>query len=274
MNTPIHGRALAAKIFHEVQKDIKTLNSGPGLAVILVGNDPASHLYVRLKEKAAQAAGISFYKTLLPADTTQSTLNLTIKQFNNDPSVQAILLQMPLPSNLNEDEAVSKILPAKDVDGFHAVNRGLFLKGEATLTPPVIGAVLEALKATGQALAGKKAALLVNSQMFGQMLAAGLKTSGIESKIILPGEPENGLTEADIVVAARGQPRAIKAEKIKKGAILIDIGTTKVGSKFVGDLAPAALKKSSFYTPVPGGIGPLTVAMLMRNVVELAKKHE
>lgn len=276
MATAIDGQRIAAGILASVKDDIARRGVTPGLAVLLVGDDPASHIYVRLKERAARKVGIAFFKKTLPPTARQTQINETIEQWNNDPKVQAILVQLPLPKGPNQDAAVAAILPSKDVDGFHPENQRLFLAGTVRLTPPPIAAALEALKATGVSQKGKSAALRVNSRLFGDMLAAALTPLGIQTYTLLPHESSNATRYAlrayDIIVSARGTPQAVTAGAIKNGAVLIDIGTTKIGKKIVGDFAPTALEKSAFYTPVPGGIGPLTVALLMRNVVALTRQ--
>jgi len=260
MGIPIDGRALGAAILNSVKSEIQETGLKPGLAACLVGSDPASRVYVDLKEKAAALVGINFTKVILPTNTPQAEIIAKINALNADPKVQAVLVQLPLPAPLDQNAVVAAIDPNKDVDAF---------SGNNGLMPPPVGAVLEALKSTKLNLAGKSAALRVNSQLFGMVLKNALTTLNIQSQVIQPGDNESMLVVADIAISARGTPHTVK--NIKPGAIIIDIGTTRVDNRILGDFAPEALTQSGLYTPVPGGIGPLTVALLMKNTLALTK---
>lgn len=259
MSTPIDGRALGAAVLFSAKQTFAKSGKKPLLAVVLVGNDPASHTYVGLKQKAALRVGIGFEKITLPASATGPEIIGVIENFNNRPDVTGILVQLPLPEHLSQDQIVQKVTPLKDADAFLGKNK---------LVPPPVAATLLALKSTGQDFNNKQAALRVNSTFFGRALKSVLKPLGLKVTIILPTQDESLVKTADVVVSARGTPGAIK--EIKPGAIVIDIGTAPWHNKIVGDFAPEALAQSSFYTPVPGGIGPMTVALLIKNVVDLA----
>lgn len=258
----INGKKLAEKIFREIKNDLKKMAKSPGLGVILVGNDKASKIYVSLKEKRAKELKLFFSKKTFRENTSNEDILAQIEKFNNDSSINGILIQTPLPKHLNAKKIFSAISPKKDVDGF--------LKNSPIISPPIL-ATVESLKFTGENLKNKKTALLVNSKIFGNLLKTNLnEVFSLNSKVFLP-KKENWdfVKAADVVICARGNPHFLKGDNVKAGAILIDIGITRIGNKIFGDIAPEAQKKSSFYTPVPGGIGPLTIAFLLKNLVHL-----
>lgn len=260
----INGKKIALKIYKDIKKDLKKITHLPGLGVILVGFNKASKIYVSLKEKKASELKIKFIKAVFKNNATEKEILAKINEFNKRADINGILIQTPLPKFLNANKIIKKIAPQKDVDGF--------LKNSPVVSPPVL-ATIESLKATAVTLKNKKTALLVNSKIFGSALKNNLKKFlGVSSKVFLP-KKENWsyIKEADIIICARGKPHFLKENQIKKGVILVDIGITRVGKKVFGDIAPEALKKSSFYTPVPGGIGPLTIAFLFKNLIFLTK---
>lgn len=269
----LDGHALAAKLRQELKSKIAKLSRQPTLGVILVGDDPASHLYVRLKEKAAAEVGIAVAKVLLPKSTDLATVAEHVKTFNERPDLSAILIQLPLPAPLDERQVIALMNPAKDADGFHPQNLGRFLKGEPAITPGVSLGIIKLIECAEQPLRGKMAALLVNSQEFAQPLVKLLGDRMVQSSVLTSPDPET-LKLADIVVVATGNPRIITGEHLKDGAIVIDVGTTKVGGRLVGDVDADSLKDRVVYlSPVPGGVGPMTVAMLLWNVYELTLQH-
>lgn len=317
----LDGRKLAAKIRAEVKKEIQQLGIVPGLAVILVGKNPASHLYVSLKEKAAREVGIHFEKYVFEATLShppspplgqggklhknsppseggarggqmrcgcQQCVLAKIQELNERDDIHGILVQVPLPPQYGEDAIISQIDPKKDVDGFHQVNLRAILAGEPKIFPAValgIVALIDdaartVLESQGQSsLTGKKAILLVNRTEFAAPVEYLLKKRGAQVQTILRAKeitPDiaNQLRAADVLVVARGRAGIIKGDMIKSGAIVIDAGTNKLpDGRVVGDVNFASTRdKSGFITPVPGGVGPMTVAMLLKNTLELAKK--
>ncbi len=271
--TLLDGKALAAEIRKEVKEEIAASGLRPGLAVILVGEDPASLLYVKLKEKAAAEAGISVQRFDFGPDAEESSITSKIRELNADPSINGILVQLPLPPALNPNAIISQINPEKDVDGFHPKNV------TGPLSPGIAGP-LELIKKTGADLKGRHAVVVGNSSVFTQSFCDPLRAMHVRAE---PTYPENFelMKKADILVVAVGRPGFVKPEMVKPGAIVIDIGTNRAGNpsdpsgtaKTVGDVSPEVAETASYITPVPGGVGPMTVAMLMKNIFELAKRQ-
>jgi methylenetetrahydrofolate dehydrogenase (NADP+)/methenyltetrahydrofolate cyclohydrolase len=261
----LDGKTEATRIRAELKEEILKHGLKPGLAVILVGEDPASHLYVSLKEKAANEAGIVVYRFDYSADIDEATIAAKIHDLNSDNRVNGILVQLPLPDRLNPNAIIDEIDPAKDVDGFHP-------KNATGLLSPGIAGPLALMDKTGVELVGKHAVVVGNSAVFAQSFCDALRVRHIHAE---PTYPNNLalIKEADILVVAVGRPGFIKPDMVKAGAIVIDIGTNKVDGKTVGDVSPEVTAVASFMTPVPGGVGPLTVAMLLKNVVELYKQQ-
>ena len=258
----------------------KTLGSStkPKLGVILIGNDPASHIYVNLKETAARRAGIEFEKKIFPETATKLEILNRIREWNTDTNIHGILLQVPLPDALrNEtDELIEAIDPTKDVDGFHRINTDRFLAGDGNGVYPVFPrAIMELLLMAEQNIFRKKAAIICNSLRFGEMMREALRRDQIASDIILQERlPENSvrIKQSDIVITACGVPNLLTGEMVKSGAIVIDGGITKLpDGKIVGDVDRASMEGvEGWLSPVPGGVGPVTVACLLRNVVEFS----
>lgn len=265
----LDGQALADKIKLDVRKEILKLPSPPGLAAILVGDDEASKIYIRLKEKACHEVGIEFHKYLCNdvccQDVSEEELIGMIKFLNEDPAVSGILLQLPLPVKYDAKKVIAAIAKEKDADGF--------VGGNFDIIPPTVAAVIELLKATGENLAAKDTLIIGKSDVFTKglkkYLAAELKIKNIgETK-----EISEQTKKADIIIIAVGRAGSLKKNQIKPGAIIIDIGINKVKGKTVGDADPQVAKIAGYLSPVPGGVGPLTVACLLRNVLALAKKR-
>ncbi|MFA6382199.1 MAG: bifunctional 5,10-methylenetetrahydrofolate dehydrogenase/5,10-methenyltetrahydrofolate cyclohydrolase [Candidatus Buchananbacteria bacterium] len=276
----IDGKTIAENILLDLKTKITGLKRQPGLAVILVGDDPASHLYVKNKKKAAQKIGVVFNdyycgQKCCPQATAKEVLEM-IDFLNNDQAIDGIIVQLPLPKNFDREKIINQISPAKDVDGFHSQNQKDYLADQSPITPPLIGAVNEALKATGQNLAGKNAVIVAKGEIFAEALKKDLENQGLKVKISKPDRALAGLTkQADVLVVILGQKKFITKNMVKPEAIIIDIGTNLIGeNKFVGDASPEVAEVAGFLTPVPGGIGPLTVAMLLKNVYELAKNNQ
>ncbi len=258
----IDGRAEAQRIRAEVAEDVTRLGVRPGLGVVLVGDDPASHLYVSLKERACAEAGMLFEKTVFPNDATQQDVLKAIEAFNRRSDIDAILIQLPLPSHLDTDEVVAAMYPGKDVDGFHPDNLRAYLEGsgEMPLLVEAVSILLDAAMAPDHGLA----CVLANSAIFSAPVETMLSRRGLE--------PTEDTQAADVVVTAVGKPGSLTAEMLKSGAIVIDVGTTRVGEKTVGD-ADGLATVAGALTPVPGGVGPMTVAMLLKKTLELARRH-
>ena len=253
----IDGRALARRIRDKVAEQIKKDHIDAGLAAVLVGDDPASHLYVGLKEKACREAGIRFEKHLLPASALEREVLALIKDLDRRADIDAILVQLPLPKGLDEDRAIAAIDPMKDVDGFHPDSR---------LEPGIVEAIRLLVKESGAPTEGRRAVALANSGIFARKVVEGLRPLGLA--------PTEELSEADVVVIAYGKPGWLTADKIKEGAVVIDVGTTRVGGMTVGDADFAGLQgRAAAVTPVPGGVGPMTVAMLLKRTAELAARR-
>ncbi|HCX39301.1 MAG TPA: bifunctional methylenetetrahydrofolate dehydrogenase/methenyltetrahydrofolate cyclohydrolase [Candidatus Veblenbacteria bacterium] len=272
MPTILNGRDLAASLRAELKNKVAELNLTPRLGVILVGDDPASHLYVALKEKAAKEVGIGVEKILLPNSAAKEDIIAKVEFFNNRPDIHGILIQLPLPPQLNEHEIISAMNPEKDADGFHPHNLTNLQNNQTAVIPGVTAGIIKLIELSGQTLAQKQACLIVNSDEFALPLKKLLQDRVAKVNIIHTPEPKD-LQVADIVVVALGQPQIIKGEFIKDGAVLIDVGTTKVNGKVMGDVDAASLANRDVYlTPVPGGVGPMTVIMLLWNVYHLARQ--
>jgi methylenetetrahydrofolate dehydrogenase (NADP+)/methenyltetrahydrofolate cyclohydrolase len=267
----INGRSIAGKIRYNLKNKIAKLKKKPGLAIIMVGKNHASEVYVRLKEKAAREIGMNFRKYLLPANIKLIQLIKLIERLNRDKKINGIVVQFPLPKHLDEDRIVEAINPKKDVDGFHPANVALLEKGRPTIIPGVLAGILRLLVSTKVSLKNKRAVILSNARVFAEPLAFLLEQKRLKTKIIYP--PFHGIKKslrlADIVISAVGRPHLINGQMIKDGAILIDVGFSRVGGKVAGDFDFASCaKKAGYITPVPGGVGPMTVAMLLFNVLK------
>jgi len=268
----LDGKKLASEIRQELKKKIQTLSFTPCLGVILVGDDVASHLYVSLKERAASEVGIKVEKILLPATINLETIKSYINNFNNRDDIQAILVQLPLPDGINEHEVINTINPTKDADGFHPINIKKLLNHETNVTPGLIEGICKLIDLAGQNLSNKLATLIINSEEFAQPLIKTLTNNGLEVKTIREPDIEI-LKKSDVIVVAIGRPNTLNSTHIKDGAIVIDVGTNKLNDKIVGDVDAESLKNRQIYlTPVPGGVGPMTVAMLLWNVYQLSTK--
>lgn len=268
----IDGKKLAAEVLLALQDKIAQENVKPHLVIVLVGDNEASQIYVRNKLKAAEKVGIVADVVCLPADVSQQVLGDKIVELNHDNAVHGIVVQQPLPEGLSIDEVVEKIAPEKDVDGFGISNIGKLVQnlggGIIAATPK---AVLNMLVSTGVALAGKHAVIIGRSKIVGRPLAALLLNH--DCTVTVAHTKTRNLADlvrtADIVVAACGQPKLVKKDWLKKGAVVIDVGINRVGGRLCGDVDfENAAEVCSFISPVPGGVGPMTVAMLLENTFE------
>lgn len=257
----------------------------PGLSVVLVGDDPASSVYVRSKEKASREAGMRGETIRLPASTTQEELIAVVDRLNADPAVHGILVQMPLPAPLDADAVIHRIDPAKDVDGFHPLNVGKVLIGDSSgFAPCTPSGVMHLLRATGVETRGAHAVIIGRSNIVGRPMAALLVQPGVDATVTVCHSRTPDLADhvrrADIVIAAVGRAGLVTAGMVKPGAVVIDVGmnriadpATKSGTRLVGDVDFEAVREvASHVTPVPGGVGPMTIAMLLRNTLTAAER--
>lgn len=273
----LDGKALGSAIQNEVREHIAKLGLQPGLAVLLAGADPASELYVSLKQRACRAVGIMANIYRFEKSAKEEELLNAIHWLNADNEIHAILIQLPLPEHLDEHKIISAMSSEKDVDGFHPENIKKLLAGEADITPGLHLGIMQLLGETKEPMAGKHAAIVAKSPEFTQTLAYVLDAFGITNETVAPEAKEapTVIGQADIIIVAAGKPKFITGDSIKKGAIIIDVGTTRLSNGTVaGDVDFESCKeKASWITPVPGGVGPMTVAMLLKNTVLLANKR-
>jgi len=281
----INGKEFAARLRQQVAEDIKESGLKPGLTVVLVGDDPASHVYVNNKDKAAKEVGINANTIKLPADTSEADLLKTITQLNNDKNVHGILVQLPLPKHIDESKVINAISPDKDVDGFHVINAGRAATGQKSLVPCTpLGCIImlkdilknnpELNEFTPGKLDGLNAVVIGRSNIVGKPMANLLLAENCTVTIVhsKTGSPAKICSQADILVAAVGRPKMVKASWVKKGAIVIDVGINRTDSGLCGDVDFEEVSKvASHITPVPGGVGPMTIACLLKNTLEACK---
>ncbi len=270
----IDGKAVAAALRAEVAARVAGLSFQPGLTVVLVGDDPASAVYVRSKDRAAREAGIATHTIRLPAATTEAELLAEVRRLNNDPTVDGILVQLPLPAHIRAQAVIEAIDPAKDVDGFHPLNTGHLADGRPTLVPCTPAGVMKLLSHADISLSGARALVIGRSTIVGRPVAALLLGANATVTIAhsrtrdLPAE----CRRADVVIAAIGQPEFVQGDWIAPGATVIDVGINRLpDGRLVGDAAyEACAARAGAITPVPGGVGPMTIACLMENTVKAA----
>ncbi|MDK2817195.1 MAG: methylenetetrahydrofolate dehydrogenase / methenyltetrahydrofolate cyclohydrolase [Moorella sp. (in: firmicutes)] len=275
----LDGKQIAAAVREEVKQEVARLKEQgitPGLAVVLVGDDPASQVYVRNKHRACEEVGIYSEVHRLPAETTQPQLLDLIKQLNNDPRLHGILVQLPLPDHIDEKTVIDTIALEKDVDGFSPANVGNLVIGDKCFYPCTPHGCMVLLDKAGIDPKGKKAVVVGRSNIVGKPMAMMLLARHA-TVTICHSRTRNVAEEcrqADILVAAVGKPEMITGDMIKEGAVVIDVGINRVGEKkLVGDVHfESAAQKASWITPVPGGVGPMTIAMLLKNTVEAARR--
>ncbi|MDR3331300.1 MAG: bifunctional methylenetetrahydrofolate dehydrogenase/methenyltetrahydrofolate cyclohydrolase FolD [Synergistaceae bacterium] len=271
----IDGKRIAAGIKEELKALISAVpqEERPGLAVVLAGDDPASAVYVGQKEKSCNEIGIHSFMHRLPGTAAQGDIIELVEKLNGDPKVHGILVQLPLPNGLDSDQVIATIRPDKDVDGFHAVNAGKLWTGGDAIVPCTPMGIMALLDSTGVDLKGMDAVVIGRSNIVGKPISALLLSRHCTVTIChsrtrnLPSV----VRRADVVVAAIGKPNFVTGDMIKPGAIVIDVGINRVGGKLAGDVEFAsASEKASWITPVPGGVGPMTIVMLMKNTLQLA----
>jgi methylenetetrahydrofolate dehydrogenase (NADP+)/methenyltetrahydrofolate cyclohydrolase len=271
--TMIDGKALAAKVREEVARDVAELGH-VGLATVLVGDDPASHIYINLKQKAAQAAGMEARDLTLPAETSEADLLQALDELNDDDSVDGILVQLPLPGHLDENAVIETIDPRKDIDGIHPFNAGRLYLGRPTLVPGTPLGVLRMLEEYEIPLEGARAVVVGRSAIVGKPMAHLLLQQNATVTVChsRTRDLRRHTLDADVLVAAVGSTHIIGADMVKAGATVIDVGMNRgEGKKVYGDVDPAAAEVAAYLTPVPGGVGPMTIAMVMANTVTAAK---
>jgi len=278
----LDGKSIAQKIKSEVKSAVaeRVANGkrAPGLAVIMVGDNPASAVYVRNKHAACEECGILSHKHLLPADTTQAHLLAEIDKLNNDDTVDGILVQLPLPSHIDEEAIVTHIHPNKDVDGFHPYNIGRLTLRQPLLRPCTPHGVMTLLHHTNHHLSGAEAVIVGASNIVGRPMALELLLAGSTVTVChrFTKNLRAHVERAEILIAAAGKPGLVKGDWIRPGSIVIDVGITRMpDGSLKGDVEfEPALHRASWITPVPGGVGPMTVAMLMENTLLAARKHD
>lgn len=254
---------------------LKKQNVTPGLTVILAGEDPASQTYVRNKEKACERLGLYSHTVRLPENVSQETLETAIAQANADPAIHGILVQLPLPAHLDSEHALAMIRPEKDVDGFHDINMGRLVRGTDGVIACTPKGVMRLLESAGITLAGKEAVVVGRSNIVGKPMALLLLQQNATVTVChsRTADLSAHTRQADILVAAVGRPGFITAEMVREGAVVVDVGINRVDGKLCGDVDfEAVAQKASYITPVPGGVGKMTIAMLMENTVEAAEK--
>lgn len=285
----ILGKEVSEEIYGELRQRIRALKAKgvtPGLAVVLVGDDPASQVYVRKKGEMCEELGMRSTTIVMPKETTQEELLRKVAELNADPSIHGYLVQLPLPDHIDEEAVIDAIDPSKDVDCFHPSNVGRMLIGDPDFLPATPAGVQQMLVRSGIETAGRHVVVVGRSNIVGKPMAAMMvqRGAGADSTVTVVHSKTPNLAEitstADILVVAIGKPRFITADMVKEGAVVIDVGTNRIqdpthpkGSRLVGDVDFDAVKeKASYITPVPGGVGPMTICMLMANAVRAAER--
>lgn len=279
----IDGKLISSQIKEELAQEIAELKKRgitPGLAVVIVGEDPASKVYVGQKEKTCTALGIYSEKHALPDDVSQEKLINLVRNLNSNPKINGILVQLPLPKHLDETEVLYEISPEKDVDGFHPVSVGKLVIGEAAYLPCTPHGIQELLVRSGIEVDGKDVVIVGRSNIVGKPMAMILvqKKKGANATVTICHTGTKDITahtkRADILIVAAGRPKTVTGDMVKDGVAVIDVGVNRTDDGLVGDVDFETVKeKASAITPVPGGVGPMTIAMLMQNTVEAAKRQ-
>lgn len=276
MTQLINGKEISKKVREEIAAEVQTMAVRPGLAVVLVGDDPASQVYVRNKEKACEEVGFYSEKYTLPAETTREELLALIDQLNVSPQIHGILVQLPLPKHLDAEEVILRIDPRKDVDAFHPVNVGKIMIGNHDFLPCTPAGVMELLRYSGIDPAGKECVVIGRSNIVGKPQAMLLLHANATVTICHSRTKDLAAVcrRADILVSAVGRAGFVTADMVKEGAVVIDVGMNRdANGKLCGDVAfDEVAAKTSYITPVPGGVGPMTITMLLKNTVTAAKR--
>ncbi len=276
----INGRAIAEAILADLKGKIAILPQPPGLAAVLIGDDPASALYVKNKEKACDTIGINFSKyfcgnEIMPTADQAAVLE-AIGFLNRDPIIHAIIVQLPVPAGFDADTLIRAIDPAKDVDGFHPTSIQRFLAGQAS-APPLVATILRLLESVNCKLNGQRVVMIGKNQVLSQTLGKAVTDAGGSFHVVAAKDDAliNQTTTGDVLISAVGWPNLVTGDLVKPGAVVIDVGITRLpDGTYAGDVDAASVANvASAYTPTPGGVGPVTVAMLLQRVVELATKQ-
>jgi methylenetetrahydrofolate dehydrogenase (NADP+)/methenyltetrahydrofolate cyclohydrolase len=270
--TLIDGKALAARVREEVAASVAQLDH-VGIATVLVGDDPASHIYINLKQKAAEAVGIEARDHRIPADTSEEDVLALIAELNADDGVDGLLVQLPLPGHIDDAAVIEAIDPAKDIDGIHPNNAARLYLGRPSLVPGTPLGVMRMLEEYEIELRGANAVVIGRSGIVGKpmaqlLLAANATVTTCHSRT---RDLAHHTLDADVLVAAIGRPHMVSADMVKEGATVIDVGLTRTDEGLFGDVDPAAAERAAFITPVPGGVGPMTIAMVLQNTVTAAR---
>jgi methylenetetrahydrofolate dehydrogenase (NADP+) / methenyltetrahydrofolate cyclohydrolase len=267
------GRALAARIREEVAREVDAFPRPIGLATVLVGDDPASDVYIRMKHKATVEVGIEARDLRLPTETAEDELLALVRELNSDDAIDGILVQLPLPEQIDEGRVIRAVDPVKDVDGFHPVNAGLLLAGTPGHVPGTPLGVLALLDEYGVELKGANSVVIGRSDIVGKPVAL-LLLHRHATVTICHSRTRDLAAEtarADVVVAAVGVPGIVTAEMVRPGAAVVDVGINRTENGLVGDVDPAVAERAGLLTPVPGGVGPMTIAMLLRSTIRAAR---
>jgi len=275
----VDGKTIGLEIQQDVAREVRELNESgvyPRLAVVIAGDDPASHVYVRNKEKACERCGILSTRVDMPATATLEEIFEVVGRLNSDPSIHGILVQSPAPDGVDELAIASSILPEKDVDGFHPVNLGRLVQGDSGgLLPCTPSGVMRVLEASGARIEGARAVVLGRSRIVGMPMALMLAQKGSDATVTVAhsrtADAQSICREADILVAAVGSPHMVGQQWVKPGSFVVDVGISRVDGRLAGDVSPEVSEIAGWLTPVPGGVGPMTIAMLMKNTLRAVK---
>jgi methylenetetrahydrofolate dehydrogenase (NADP+)/methenyltetrahydrofolate cyclohydrolase len=278
----LEGKAISGRLKEKIKADVEALKakrgSAPKLVALQIGENASSAVYVKAQKKAAEGLGIEYELKVVGENTQQAEAEAIIRELNGDKAVTAVILQLPAPKDINVKKLVNLISPAKDAEGMHAENLGRIVLGQYKIAPCTAMAVMELLESTGVNLYGKEAVVVGHSEIVGKPLALMLLNKFATTTVCHIGTGERGtlpdhVKRAEILIVAVGKAGIVKGEWIKEGAIVIDVGINRVGDKLLGDVEfEGAAARASHITPVPGGVGPITTTILMRNTVELAKQ--
>jgi methylenetetrahydrofolate dehydrogenase (NADP+)/methenyltetrahydrofolate cyclohydrolase len=272
----IDGKRIADALLEDAKKEVAALQVKPCLAIVMVGDNPASKVYTKKKHDACKRVGIESRNIHLPQKASQEEAIREVRKLNEDGSVDAILVQLPLPPHIDEDEVLSAVCLAKDVDGFHPENFGRLALGIGEVAPCTPKGVLHLLKESGVRLAGKHAVVIGRSRIVGKPLAFLLLNEDCTVTVCHSKTQDIGAmtSQADIICIAIGKPKMLKGDMVKEGAVVIDVGINRQGEGLVGDVDfESVSKKASLITPVPGGVGPMTIAMLMKNALHCYRQR-
>jgi methylenetetrahydrofolate dehydrogenase (NADP+)/methenyltetrahydrofolate cyclohydrolase len=267
----IDGKKLAENVLENIKKRVANLKEKPGLAIVLVGNNPASQIYVGFKEKRSKEVGFYCERYDLSEDVKEEDLLELIDDLNQKRNIHGIIVQLPLPKHINEDLIIDAVLPHKDVDGFTPVNAGNLVNDNNMIVPATARACIELIKSTGETIEGKNAVIIGRSKIVGKPVSLLLLQENATVTIChsKTRELKEHTKNADILIAAAGYPKLVKKNMVKEGAIVIDIGINRTPQGIAGDVDFEAVKEvASYITPVPGGVGPMTIAMLLENTLD------